>query len=376
MRPVSRTPGRKPFFAMSHRSRIGFILIVVAAAATALALGGRYAPPDSPLVSLPNPYRAAESFGRLPSGRPWGSTSAVAFDSKGNVWVGERCGKNSCTDSSEDSILEFDSSGKLLKSFGGGILAVPHALYFDKRGDIWLTDSGELRLPSDPAPDAATASQEKKGHVAIKFSPDGKILMTLGKPGVASDGPDTFREPNSIVEGANGDLFVADGHIPHKGSARILKFTKDGKFVKQWGELGSAPGQFDVPHSLAIDSRGRLFVADRANKRIQIFDQDGNFLEQWKQFGSPSGIFIDRNDVIYVSDSQSESADPKADRYNPGFEHGVRIGSARDGKLTANIPMQPPPKGDNAPEGIAADALGNVYIAETIVQGVWKYVKK
>jgi sugar lactone lactonase YvrE len=359
---------------MPHRWRIRLVLLTAVIAALAMAVRRQTARADSGIAALPDPYGPAESFGKLPPGRPWGSTSAVAIDSQGHVWVGERCGKNSCGDSPWDSILEFDSSGKLLKSFGGGLLAVPHSLYFDKSGNLWVTDSGELRLPSDPAP--APGAHETKGHVAIKFSPEGKILMTLGKPGVVGDGTDTFHEPNAVVEGAHGDLFVADGHIPHKGGARIMKFTKDGRFIKQWGSLGTAPGQFDVPHALAFDSRGRLFVADRANKRIQIFDQDGNFLEEWKQFGSPSGIFIDSHDVIYVSDSQSESADPKAERYNPGFEHGVRVGSAKDGTVTANIPMQPPPKADNAPEGITADPMGNIYIAETIVQGVWKYSKK
>lgn len=361
---------------MSRPFRMSFMLLAAAIGALSLSANRSQSLADTQAASLPNPYRAAEAFGRLPEGRKWGSTSAIALDSQGHIWVGERCEKNSCADSTLDSILEFDASGKLLKSFGGGLLAVPHSIYFDKAGNIWVTDSGELRLPSAPAPTPATSARETKGHIAIKFSTDGRILMTLGKPGVIGDGPDTFHEPNAVVEGLHGDLFVADGHIPHKGPARIVKLTKDGKFIKQWGSLGSAPGQFDVPHALALDSRGRLFVADRANKRIQIFDQDGNFLEQWKQFGSPSGIFIDANDVMYVSDSQSESIDPKAERYNPGFEHGVHIGSAKDGRVTAFIPMPVPPNGDNAPEGIAADPLGNIYIAETIVQGVWKYEKK
>ncbi len=361
---------------MLSLARRAFLLFAMGLASIlAAAVSARAQAPDQPR-SLPNPYGLAQAFGQLPEGRSWGSTSAVAIDAQGHIWVGERCGKNSCTGSNLDSILEFDTSGKLLKSFGGGLLAVPHSLYFDKAGNIWVTDSGELRLSGAAAPDAATLANENRGHAAFKFSPDGKILMTIGKPGVSGEGTDTLGEPNAVVEGANGDLFIADGHVPHKGNARILKFTKDGKLVKQWGGLGSAPGQFDVPHALALDSRGRLFVADRANKRIQIFDQDGKFLDQWKQFGSPSGIFIDRNDVIYVSDSQSESVDPKADRYNPGFEHGVHIGSAKDGTVTGFIPMPVPPGGDNAPEGITVDPMGNIYIAETIVQGVWKYGKK
>jgi sugar lactone lactonase YvrE len=371
MRPLERVfPGG---IAMARVSLMGLSRVAAAIAAAAIC-GGVACAQSFQAYSFPDPYRAAVAFGHLPKGRTWGSTSAIALDSKGHIWVGERCEKNSCSDSSLDSILKFDSSGKLLKSFGGGLLAVPHSIYFDKAGNIWVTDSGELRLPGAPAP--AAAAKETKGHVAIKFNLNGKVLMTLGMAGISGEGPDLFREPNAVVEGAHGDLFVADGHVPHKGAGRIVKFTKDGKFIKQWGGLGSAPGQFDVPHALALDSMGRLFVADRANKRIQIFDQDGKFLDEWRQFGSPSGIFIDRNDVMYVSDSQSESVDPKADRYNPGFEHGVHIGSARDGRVTGFSPMPLPPNGDNAAEGITADALGNIYIAETIVQGVWKYVRK
>jgi hypothetical protein len=217
-----------------------FVPLIAGIAMLAICAGRGYVQADSAADSLPNPYRGAQAFGHLPGDRHWGSTSAVNLDSQGHVWFGERCGKNSCGDSNLDSIVEFDSSGKLLKNFGGGLFAVPHSLYFDKSGNIWITDSGELRLPGAPAPDPATAPPETKGHVAIKFRPDGKILMTLGKPGVAAEGPDTFREPNAVVEGANGDLFVADGHIPHKGAARIVKFTKDGKFIKQWGSLGSS----------------------------------------------------------------------------------------------------------------------------------------
>jgi len=372
MRPLKRLGGRME---MSHRYRTKFLAVIFGVAAMAVCGVSAYAQATASQTDvLPNPYRAAVAFGQLPAGRTWGSTSAVTPDTRGHIWVGERCGKNSCGDSTLDSILEFDSSGKLLKSFGGGLLAVPHSIYFDKSGNIWVTDSGELRLPGAPVLDPS--SKETKGHAAFKFSPDGKLLMTLGKPGVSGDSPDVLGEPNAVVEGANGDLFVADGHSPHRGNARVVKLTKDGKFIKQWGGHGSGPGQFEVPHALAFDSRGRLFVADRGNKRIQIFDQDGNFLEAWKQFGAPSGIFIDQNDVLYVSDSQSESTDPKADRYNPGFEHGVHIGSAKDGRVTGMIPMPVSPNHDNGPEGIAADAMGNIYIAETIIRGVWQYAKR
>jgi sugar lactone lactonase YvrE len=199
------------------------------------------------------------------------------------------------------------------------------------------------------------------------------VLMTLGKAGVAGDGPDTFNQPNDVAIAPNGDIFVSDGHTPGMGNARVVKFSKDGKFLKQWGGHGSGRGQFEVPHTLAFDSRGRLFVGDRANNSIQIFDQEGNFLDQWKQFGRPSGIYIDANDVIYVADS--ESTDRPGYSHNPGWKRGIRTGSAKDGSVTAFIPdPSPGTGGTSAAEGVAADRQGNVYGAEVGPKDVKKYV--
>ena len=199
--------------------------------------------------------------------------------------------------------------------------------------------------------------------------------MTLGKAGVAGDGPDTFNEPNDVAIAPNGDIFVSDGHTPGRGNARVVKFTKDGKFIKQWGEHGSGPGQFEVPHALAFDSQGRLFVGDRANNRIQIFDQDGKFIAEWKQFSRPSGIYIDKNDIIYVTDSESTDRDGYG--HNPGYKRGIRIGSAKDGTVTAFIPDPSPGAGaTSTSEGVAADAAGNVYGAEVGPKDLKKYARK
>jgi hypothetical protein len=327
--------------------------LAAALAATLLAQDGN---PNS----QPNPYRTVQGWFQLPEGRTMGSTSAVDVDSQGHIWVAERCGVNSCAGSSLAPVLEFEPSGRLLRSWGAGMFIFPHGIAIDKQGNIWITDG---------------QGKDGKGHQVFKFSPEGKVLLTLGKAGVAGDGPDTFNQPNDVAIAPNGDIFVSDGHTPGMGNARVVKFSPDGKFLKQWGKHGSGPGEFEVPHTLAFDSRGRLFVGDRANNRIQIFDQEGNFLAQWKQFGRPSGIYIDANDVIYVADS--ESTDRPGYGNNPGWKRGMRIGNAKDGSVTAFIPDPSPGSGGtSAAEGVAADQKGNVYGAEVGPKDVKKYVRR
>jgi sugar lactone lactonase YvrE len=307
--------------------------------------------------SYPNPYTTIESWGQLPDNRKWGSTSAVDIDREGHIWIAERCGTNFCTDSNVAPILEFDSSGKVLKSFGAGLFAQPHSLYIDPQGNIWVADDD---------------GRGGKGHQVFKFNTDGKVLLALGKKGVAGTDPDTFNQPSAVIVAPNGDIFVADGHGGNS-NARIVKFTKEGKFIKTWGKKGSGPGEFDTPHTLAFDSKGRLYVGDRGNSRIQIFDQEGNFLEEWKQFGRPSGVFIDKNDNIYVADSQSNSTN------HAGWKRGIRVGSAKDGSVAAFIPdpePNPDRAGSSSAEGIVADRDGNIYGAEVGSMSVKNYVKR
>ena len=310
----------------------------------------------SPENSKPNPYRTIENWAKLPEGRTWGSTSAVEIDRDGrSVWVAERCGANSCAGKTDDSVLHFDATGKLIKSFGSGMFLFPHGIAVDRDGNVWVTD-GQMR--------------DGKGFTVVKFSPEGKVLMTLDY---------AFNQPNDVAIAPNGDIFVSEGHTPGMGTAQILKFSKDGKFIKKWGKHGSGPGDLEVPHALAFDSRGRLFVGDRANNRVQIFDQDGNFLDQWKQFGRPSGLYIDKNDILYVTDS--ESTDKQGYGYNPGWKRGIRIGSAKDGVVTAFIPdpLVPAPgaalPATSAAEGVAADSQGVIYGAEVGSKSLKRYVK-
>ena len=305
--------------------------------------------------SQPNPYRRIESWGRLPAGRPYGNTSAVHVDARGTVWVADKCASTTCIGRSEDPVLAFDEDGRFLRGFGSGLFVFPHGIHVDAEGNVWVTDG-----QGGPG----------KGHQVVKFSADWKVVMTLGTAGVAGAGPGTFNQPSDVVVAANGDIFVADGH-GGESNARIVKFSRDGRFIKAWGTKGSGPGEFDTPHALALDSQGRVFVGDRGNSRIQIFDQDGTFLTEWRQFGRPSGIFIDRNDVIYVTDSESNP------NRNPDYRRGLRVGSARDGSVTAFVPIVSanPDATAGGPEGIAADADGNIYGAETGGRDIKRYAK-
>ncbi len=341
---------------------------------------GRLAPAQAdmaPVNDLPNPYRTIEDWARMPSGRSWGSTSAVAIDRDGvSVWVAERCGANSCTGSRLPSVLMFDSSGRLVKSFGEGLLNFPHGITVDREGNVWVTDGQDNRprgRRGQPPPDMPPGTAVY-GHQVLKFSPDGELLMSLGTKG-GGRGSDWFWQPNDVLVAPDGSIFVAEGHSSSPdANARILKFDPSGKLLLTFGRKGTGPGEFDQPHALAMDSRGRLFVGDRSNNRIQIFDQNGRFLEMWYQFSRPSGLFIDSQDNLYVADSESGKVGNARDRT---WLRGIRIGSARDGKVFALIPdpTNDQPSTSSA-EGVAVDRNGVIYGAEVGQRALKRYVKK
>jgi len=371
-------------------SRVSQSAIVSAVAAISLTLP---AFAQAPTNEAPNPYQTVENYFKLPEGRTWGSTSAVDVDRDGrSIWVAERCGANSCWDaqagrmSTADVVLKFDQSGKLVTSFGAGMFVFPHGIHIDRDGNVWITD-GQDNLPRRRQGDAANAPlpappAKVVGHQVVKFSPQGKVLLTLGKPGGNQPGqpadPASFYQPNDVITLPNGDILVAEGHTNAEGtSQRIVRFNRDGKYLGQFGKHGSGPGEFIQPHALALDSQGRLFVGDRSNNRIQIMTTDGKFITEWKQFSRPSGIAIDKNDMIYVADSESGSVEPK----QSAWKRGIRVGSAKDGKLLYFIPdpetrNAPEFRGTSAAEGVAVDAAGNIYGAEVGPKSVKKYTKK
>lgn len=323
--------------------------------AAVLALIGSSA--GAQLNSEPNPYRTIENWARTPKGVHFGQVISVDTDIDGkSIWVFNRAAPH---------ILKFDADGNFIKSLTDIVFNNAHGFCVDKEGNVWASDS---------------AARNGHGQQVYKFSPEGKVLMTLGTAGVSGDSDTTFNGVSDIAIAPNGDIFVSDGHVNN----RVLKFSPDGKFIKQWGKKGSGPGEFNVPHTLAFDSRGRLFVGDRSNSRIQLFDQEGNFLEEWKQFSRPSGIYITKDDVMLVADSDSNK------QLNPGWFRGIRIGSAKTGKVTALIPDTEAypdsaerwePSGvvksvSTGPEGVTIDAAGNVYGAEVGPMRVMRYVKR
>lgn len=387
----------------------GVCVVAAMTGARMLAQGGAAMPPVN---QAPNPYQTIENHFKLPEGRAWGSTSAVDIDKDGKtIWVAERCSANSCWDAAKgqmsplDTLLKFDSSGKLLLSTGKGLMVFPHGIHVDKDGNVWVTD-GQDNLPRRRPGQAADAPMPPApativGHQVHKFSPDGKLLMSLGKPGGNQPGqpadPASFYQPNDVITYPNGDILVAEGHgNAAPSTARLVRFDKNGKFLREFGKMGTGTdGEFMQPHGLAFDSKGRLFVADRSNNRIQILDAETyKTLDTWYQFSRLSGITIDKNDIIYGADSESGSVNPP----HGAWMRGIRIGSARDGKITAFIP-DPTSVGETfsmvdgkpvmkkadgsagatgtlAAEGVAVDAAGNIYGAEVGPRAVKKYTRR
>jgi sugar lactone lactonase YvrE len=344
---------------------------------------------DLPAQSGPNPYRpvdglqAGQGPGRmggpwvkLPAGRKMGSPGGIEIDVDGvHLWAIIRCGNDGtplgsqtyCDGSDLNPILKFDPQGNVVAQFGSRMFSWPHGLHVDRDGNLWVTEAGN----GQNTPGAPKATKPI-GHQVFKFSPAGKLLMTLGEAGVPGNDASHFNAPSDVITAPNGDIFVVDGHNAD-GNNRIVKFSKDGTFIKSFGSTGYGPGQLRGPHAIAMDPSGRLFVADRQNQRIVIFDQDGKYLTRWTQFGMPSDIAIDANGKIYVADSESDMNE------NPGWEKGIRIGDVKTGWVETFIldtgDNPPITAGGSGAEAVAVDRQGNIFAGEPRPQRLIKYVK-
>ena len=321
---------------------------------------------------IPNPApEVTANWGELPAGREWGSTAGIDIDpNDGHIWAYERCGASAfgggvpvnCDNNPVDPIFKFDRhTGEVLANFGGGVMVTPHGIHVDAGGNVWVTDF-------------VSNAEGSKGHQVHKFSPDGELLMSLGTPGQAGTEPGMFNQPNDVITGPDGSIYVSDGHngqgmitndLMEQGrsagmTARVIKFSPDGEYIKEWGSIGVRHGEFRTPHALAFDSKGRLWVADRGNHRIELFDQDGNYLESRYSYGRISGLFI-KDDMVYAIDSESSPTN------HPNWRNGVRIGPLDEDRIVGFIPpfeRESRVYQGTAGEGVAVDADGNVYAAE------------
>jgi len=276
------------------------ILLLAALFASAVSLAAEYVlDPD-----WPKP---------LPDGIEWGQTPNVTIDQDGFIYAFHR---------SEPPVMKFDQEGNVVDTWGSEWVSLPHGFRVAPDGYLWATDY-----------------HPQNGHTVTKFDTNGRVMLRLGARGFRGVGPNTFDGPADVAVAENGDVFVVDGHWNN----RVVKFSKEGRYLMEWGGKGSGPGQFNLPHTIVIDSRGRVLVGDRSNHRIQIFTQDGEYITEWDQFGWPSGMFIDDNDILYVADYQSK--------------RGVTYGSAEDGTVMGFIE-------GSEPEGVVVDADGNVYTGE------------
>ena len=273
-------------------------------------------------------YQVVENWATFPEGvTSWSAATGVDIDPRnGNIYVFHR--------NESMPIMAFDKNGKFLRAWGQGMFKTTHFLRTDRDGNVWVTDRGD--------------------HQVFKFSPEGKLLMTLGRKGVVgeNDSRDAFNGVADLVIARNGDIFIADGESTN---TRVVKYSKDGKFVSWWGGKGTEPGKFDEPHSIAIDSDGRLYVGDRRNKRVQVFDQKGKFLKEWTHLSTPWGVFV-KGDRLYVVDGTDANC--------------LLIVNTKDGKVLERI------EGLSNATAVTVDANDAIYIGEVNGANVRKLVKR
>jgi DNA-binding beta-propeller fold protein YncE len=273
-------------------------------------------------------YQPVPGWPKLSAGVKFGPVSAVATDSADRVFVFHR---------GKQPIMVFERDGTFVRSWGDEYIKSAHGLRIDHENNVWLTDTGY--------------------HQVFKFDPQGKLLLTLGKKGEPGSGPDHFDRPTDVAVTPAGDFYVSDGY----GNSRVLKFSKDGKLLRQWGKKGTGPGEFNLPHAICLDAQGKVYVADRENNRIQVFDPDGKFLAEWKESGAPYGLFLTRDGQMFIAD---------------GVANWVKV-LDRDGKSLGRWGSKGAAPGQFAmPHMLCVDSQGAVYVAEVDGQRVQKFVAK
>ena len=305
----------------------GLIAAFVAPASQVAAQAPRPAPSAAGPAQLV--FQQVANWAQLPAGTKWGAMTAVDIDAHGTVYALQR---------EPGQVMAFAANGTLLRSWGAGMFTQAHGLRVDRAGNVWVTDRGS--------------------HQVLKFSPDGKLLLELGRKGIAGDNTstDALNGPSDLVFAPNGEIYVSDGESTN---ARVVKYTKEGTFLKFWGTKGAGPGQLDVPHSIAMDSQGRVYVANRSNKRIEVFDQDGKFLDQITKAGTPYGLFMTTDDVLYVVDGTQGNPD-----------EFLTVVDTKTQSILGEI------HGLTGPHMVSVNARGDIYVAEVRGLSVKKFARK
>lgn len=306
---------------MFQRTLVFLVSLSAIAAAAMLA-------PSADRPAAAPPYKLVSDWPRLPDNIKLGQVTAAAADSADRLHIFHR---------GKQPIVVLDADGKYLRSWGDGLIKTAHGLRIDGDGNVWVTDLGH--------------------HQVLKFDPRGKLLLTLGKKDEPGESKDQFNKPADVAFGPAGEVFVADGY----GNARVVKFSRDGKYLKEWGKKGKGEGEFNLPHAICIDGQGRVYVGDRENNRVQVFDLEGKFLAQWKDTGAPFGLFLTRDRHMLLADGRAHVAKVLDLEGKTVSRWGEKGGGP--GQFTL-------------PHGICVDSRGAVYVTEVNGQRVQKFTTR
>jgi hypothetical protein len=304
--------------------------------------------PDYPRVNLSTCYEADPGWPQKPAHAEWGHMPGVAVDGQDRVWVFTRA---------TPPVQVYDRQGRYVRGWGEDVLKTAHHIKFDSRGNVWLADIGH--------------------HTVMQFTPEGKLLKTLGTRGAAGEDATHLNQPTDMAISPSGDVFVADGY----GNNRIVHFDRNGRFVKAWGKLGTGPGEFSLPHAIAMDSKGRLYVADRNNARVQVFDQSGKLLSQWRDLIVPWGFWVTKQDEIWVCGSTPMAwaaegllSCPPKDQVFMKFDPTGRV--LQLWTVPKGADGQEKPGECNWVHAVAADSSGNLYAGDIIGKRVQKFLRQ
>ncbi|MEX2261379.1 MAG: peptidyl-alpha-hydroxyglycine alpha-amidating lyase family protein [Bryobacteraceae bacterium] len=274
------------------------------------------------------PHKLVKDWAQLPKGWNFGDCSGVAVDAEDNVWIFNR---------GQHPVIQLDRNGNVLQAWGEGLIRSSHGIRVDPEGNIWAVDVA--------------------GHMVFKFSPAGKVQMVLGRTAGTDESKDAFNQPTGIAFTPGGEFYISDGYV----NSRVIKFNRDGEYLLHWGGKGTADGQFNLVHDVALDPKGRVYVADRTNERVQIFDSNGKFLDKWTGIGAPWGItYVASESAVYMADGKNN----RVVKLNPEGQIVGVLGSY--GKVQGKFDFA---------HNIAVDSQGSIYVAEIKNWRVQKFAK-